>query len=96
MSKTRERINALDLESNAEKISSHKYQIGVQMVPALLTVKQAAFYLGISSSCVRNYIRMRILKRTYLPDPLIKGRFINKVLISRSELDRLVKAGEEI
>lgn len=61
--------------------------------PRLFGVADAAQYLGVSVTYVRNLVSVGHLKRAHLPAVNGDAPASRRVLIDRAELDRLVEGG---
>jgi hypothetical protein len=70
--------------------------------PRLLDVHLAALYLSVGESTIRDYVAEQILEPVQLPGSILrdksgsvithaKARKISKILLDRSDLDRLVR-----
>ncbi len=60
--------------------------------PRLLDAKDAAAYMGVSETLIRQYVQTGKLPTVVLPDPYRRGRDVRKILIELSALDRFIDA----
>ncbi len=65
---------------------------GLGLVPRLLGLKASATYLGVSTWVIRAYLAAGRLHRVHLPGP--DGGELDRLLLDRQELDRLVEDGK--
>ncbi len=76
-------------EATENKVTAARDQLAYQaMPPRLLTLEQAASYLGLSPYTVRTLEWRGVLSRVRLPDG--RGGEIRKLLFDLRDLDRLV------
>lgn len=61
------------------------------MKPRLLDAKDAASYLGISETRVREFVKYGKLRTVALPHPFKVARDTRKILIELSELDAFIE-----
>jgi hypothetical protein len=60
--------------------------------PRLLDLKDAAMYLGLSETRIREYVKYGKIRAILLPHPFKKGKDTRKLLIEITELDAFVEA----
>ena len=68
------------------------------IVPRLLTVDQAAFYLGLGPDTVRELVTRGVLRRVRIPAPSTAkrgGSEVRKILLDRQDLDAQITAWRE-
>lgn len=62
-----------------------------KMKPRLLDAKDAANYLGLSETRIREYVKYGKLKSVALPHPFKNAKDTRKLLIEVSELDDFIE-----
>lgn len=61
------------------------------ILPRLLDVKQAAFYLSLSTWTVRDLIASGKLKTVRIPHPFKEGKFLDRQLLDVRDLDAFIE-----
>ena len=64
-----------------------------EVASRLMDLGSASEYLGISSWTIRKLINRGVLKRVRIPLP--KGQHVDRVLLDRFDLDRLIEGGKD-
>jgi len=64
--------------------------------PEIFTIDAAAHYLGISKRTVQKYIEQGRLHTYRLPAPADHDGFLQRTLIRKDALDKLISIGSEI
>lgn len=64
--------------------------------PKFYSKNDAAVYLGVSRRTIERYIQFGRLKTRRIPQPEQFTEMLDKVLIAKSELDKLAECGIEI
>jgi hypothetical protein len=63
--------------------------------PRLLDLKSAANYLGISTSALRLLVDNGQISRVFLPNPRRPTESMDRFLVDKAELDRLIERNKQ-